>query len=192
MSEYVNKMRDTLVSFNRKALEIGGNMADSRERCSKDYAAEEIANLHLQLNQAAANARDQIDNIHKEAMSAARKWAALDGKEINAADLSLLKGDFKLSVEDINAMVVKYWDNGTMINAIDKCVKRHRVAAYVPNLNDKLQAYGILVKSAHALISNISEKVGMDEDYFADWGKSGNVSDRLERALYGIRKYNTI
>lgn len=186
MSKYVSKMRDALVAFNRKASEIGYNIADSRERYSQDYAAEEIGKLHLQMNLAATYCRDQINAIHQEAQAAARKWAALDGKEINAADLSLLKGDFALSVEDLNAMVVKYWDNGTMINAVDKYVKQHHVACYVPNLNDKLQAYKTLAQSAHGLIGSIADNGGMDEAHFAEWGASGNVSDRLERALYGI------
>lgn len=186
MSKYVNRMRDVLVSFNRRALEINGGMADSRERYSEDYAFAEIDKLRSQLNQAAENARGQIDSIHGEAKAAAKKWAALDGKEVNAADLSLLKGDFKLSVEDLNALVVKHWDNGTMINAIDKYVKKHPAAVYVPNLDDKLQAYKILVQSAHGLIGSISESTGVPEDHIENWGASGNVSDRLERALYGI------
>lgn len=187
MSKYVNKMRDALLSFNRQALQIGGDMADSRERYSKDYAAEEIDKLHGQMNQAAVTAKDQIDGIHQDAQAAAKKWAALDGKEVNAADLSLLKGDFELSVEDLTALVVKYWDNGTMINAIDKYVKKHHMAVYVPNLDDKLQAYKILSQSAHQMIAGIAEALGMDEDRIDNWGKSGNVSDRLERALYGIQ-----
>lgn len=186
MSKYVNKMRDALVAFNRKASEIGYNIADSRERYSKDYAAEEISKLHIQMNLAATYCREQIDAIYKEAQAAARKWAALDGKEINAADLSLLKGDFALSVEDLNALVMKYWDNGTMMNAIDKYVKKHPAACYVPTLDDKLQAYKILADSACRLIDSVANSGGMDEAHFADWGKSGNVSDRLERALYGI------
>lgn len=186
MSKYVNRMRDTLLSLNRKALQIGGDIADSRERYSKDYAAEEIDKLHGQLNQAAVAARDQIDRIYQDAQAAAKKWAALDGKKVNAADLSLLKGDFVLSGEDINALVVKYWDNGTMINAIDKYVKKRHVAAYVPNLDDKLLAYKVLNQSAHQMIAGIAESVGMDENRITGWGASGNVSDRLERALYGI------
>lgn len=174
------------MSLNEKVLEIRGGMADSRERFSEDYAAEEIDKLHGQLNQAALAAKDQIDSIHQEAQAAAKKWAALDGSEIGAADLSLLKGDFELSVEDLTALVVKYWDNGTMINAIDKYVKRHPAAVYVPNLDDKLQAYKILSQSAHNLIGSIARSTGVSEDYIAGWGKSGNVSDRLERALYGI------
>lgn len=186
MSKYVDKMRTVLVAFNKKAAGIGYDIADSRERLTQEYAAEEISKLHLQMNLAATYCRDQIDAIHKEAQTAARKWAALDGKEVNTADLSLLKGDFEISVVDLNALVLKYWNNGTMINAIEKYAKKHHAAVYVPNLDDKLQAYKIMAQSAHKLIDSIAENGGMDEDYFANWGKSGNVSDRLERALYGL------
>lgn len=188
MSKYVNRMREVLTTFNRKAIGISGDMTDSRERYSQEYAFAEMDKLRSQLNEAAVNARSQIDTIHKEAQTAARKWAALDGKEVNAADLSLLKGDFELSGADLTDMVVKYWDNGTMINAIDKYVKKHPVAVYVPNLDDKLQAYKILSQSAHGLIGSISESIGVPEDRISGWGVSGNVSDRLERALYGIQQ----
>lgn len=189
MSKYVNRMRDVLMSFNRNALEIRGEMSNSRERFSEDYAFMEIDKLRNQLNQAAENARKQIDSIHEEAKTAAKKWAALDGKKINAADLALLKGDFDISAQNLTALVVKYWDNGTMINAIDKYIKeRHIRAVYVPCLDDKLQAYEILAKSARGLIGSISESTGVPDDHIAGWGKSGNVSDRLERALYGCHQ----
>lgn len=187
MSKYVNRMREVLMTFNQEAIGISGAMADSRERYSKEYAFAELDKLRGQLNEAATNARNQIDSIHMEAQAAARKWAALDGKEIDTADLSLLKGDFALSVPDLTALVMKYWDNGTMINAIDKYVKQHRIACYVPCLDDKLQAYKILAQSAHGMIGSISESTGVSEDRISGWGMSGNVSDRLERALYGIR-----
>lgn len=186
MSKYVNRMRDVLLSFNRKALQIGADIADSQDRYSEVYAAEEIAKHRFMLNQAAADAKDQMDEIHKEAQAAAQKWAALDGQEVDASDLSLLRGDFVLSAQDIGALVAKNWDNGTMINAIDKYVKQHHIACYVPNLDDKLQAYKILAQSAHNLIGSIAESAGVPDNQIADWGKSGNVSDRLERALYGI------
>lgn len=186
MSKYVNRMREVLTTFNQEAIGISGAMADSRERYSKEYAFAELDKLRGQLNEAAVNARSQIDSIHMEAQAAARKWAALDGKEIDTADLSLLKGDFVLSVPDLTALVMKYWDNGTMINAIDKYVKQHRIACYVPCLDDKLQAYKILAQSAHSMIGSISESTGVSEDRISGWGVSGNVSERLERALYGI------
>lgn len=56
----------------------------------------------------------------------------------------------------------------------------------MPCLDDKLQAYKILAQSAHNLIGSISESTGLPEDRISGWGMSGNVSDRLERALYGI------
>ena len=186
MSKYVNRMREVLTTFNQEAIGISGDMTDSRERYSQEYAFAELDKLRGQLNEAATSARDQIDSIHKEAQAAARKWAALDGKEIDAADLSLLKGDFALSVPDITALVMKHWDNGTMINAVDKYVKKHRIACYVPCLDDKLQAYKILAQSAHSLIGSIAESTGVPEDSISGWGVSGNVSDRLERALYSI------
>ena len=95
MSKYVNRMREVLTTFNQEAIGISGAMADSRERYSQEYAFAELDKLRRQLNEAATNARDQIDSIHMEAQAAARKWATLDGKEINTADLSLLKGDFR-------------------------------------------------------------------------------------------------
>jgi len=186
MSKYVNKMRDALLSFNRQAVQIGMNMSDSRKRYSDGYAATEIDKLHGQLNRAAVAAKNQIDGILLDAQAAAKKWAELDGAEVNTADLGLLNGGFVLSVEDITAMVSKYWDNGTMINAISKYVRQQHMAVCVPNLDDKLQAYKILGQSAHQMIASIAEGVGMDEAQISSWGVSGNVSYRLERALYGI------
>lgn len=187
MSEYVNKMRGVLVTFNRKAMEIGAEITLNNDRLVAAVAREENAALRLQLKQGAVNARDQINEILKEAETAARKWAELSGKKIDKADLDLLKGGFEIASKDLRALVAKHWDNGVMINAISKYAKEHRIyGVYVPNLDDKLQAYAILAKSAHNCIANITDNVGLEDDYFDDWGVSGNVSDRLERALYGI------
>ena len=134
MSKYVMKMKDVLKSFNSEALRI-------REKMSGYLPEKELAKLQQDLNRAAESARSQIDAIHNEAGSAARKWATADGRSIDEADLNLLKGDFELSSEDLQDLMIKHQGSYVMVSAIAKYAKEHNVVLeYVPNLADNMLA----------------------------------------------------
>lgn len=184
MSKYVMKMKDVLKSFNSETLRI-------REKMSGYLPEKELAKLQQDLNQAAESARSQIDAIHNEAGSAARKWATADGRNIDEADLNLLKGSFELSSEDLHDLMIKHQGSYVMVSAIAKYAnERNVVLEYVPNLADKLMAYTAFCSSAHQMISFIAGNLGMPMDsiVFASWGLPGNISQRMELILYGLKK----
>lgn len=190
MSNYVSRMKDVTVSFNRTALEIRNKMDYNNQHFNADYAGEENARLQAEMNRAADQARGQIDSIHNEAAAAARKWAEPSGENIDTADLNLLKGDFDLSAEDLHMLLVKHQWNSVMVNAIAKYAKEHDIPLdYVPNLEDKLYAYKSFAGSAHNEISNIVGSIGMSESRMELWAKPGNISQRMETVLYGIKKH---
>lgn len=190
MSYYVNRMKDVLVSFNRTALEIHRKMDYNNQHFNADYAGEENTRLQSEANRAADHARGQIDSIHNEAAAAARKWAEPNGENIDAADLNLLKGDFNLSAEDLHTLLVKHQRNSVMVNAIAKYAKEHKVSLdYVPNLEDKLYAYKSFADSAHREISDIAGNIGLHDSRVDLWAKPGNISQRMETVLYGIKKH---
>ncbi len=191
MSKYVGKMKDVLVAFNNTALDIRKKKQAAQEQYKDDIAASEIAKLQDQLKQEEATAREQIASILQQAVSAAKQWAMPDGTKIDAADLELLRGDFNLSVEDLNALLVKHQQNGVMVNAIAKYAKEHSITTgYVPNVEDKVSAYEAFANGANNMISNISGNLGYstDSDTLALWGQSGNMSQRLELAIFGIKE----
>lgn len=190
MSKYVNKMKDVLTSFQTTATEIRRQVDFAEQNYAADYAAEERNKLQAQLNQAAEKARAQIDAIHAEAGEAARKWASLDGENVDHADLDLLKGGFDLTGDDVHELLVKHQGNGTMVRAIAKYAKEYGITPeYVPNLADKLTAYSAFCASAHSVISDISCSIGQTAGNFSRWAEPGNISQRMELVLYGIKSH---
>lgn len=190
MSKYVEKMKDVLVSFNNTALDIRKKVQYAHAQYKADIAATEENKLRGQLKQAAEGARDQIADILRQAAASAKAWAAPDGTKIDAADLELLRGDFNLSAENLHGLLVKHQGNGVMINAIAKYAKDHGVTpAYIPNVGDKVSAYEAFANGANNMISNISGNLGYptDSDTLALWGQPGNMSQRLELAIFGIK-----
>lgn len=190
MSKYVGKMKDVLVSFNNTALDIRKKVKYAHNQYKEDIAAAEEGRLRAQLNQAADGARDQIADILQQAVASAKAWAAPDGTKIDAADLELLRGDFNLSVEDICGLLVKHQGNGVMVNAIAKYAKEHGITpGYIPNVEDKVSAYEAFANGANNMISNICGSMGYstDSDTLALWGQPGNMSQRLEIAIFGIK-----
>lgn len=190
MSTYVGKMKDVLVSYNNTALDIHQKMQNAHDQYKADIAAEEENRLREQLKQAAQGARDQIEAILQQAITAAKKWASPDGAKIDTAELELLRGGFNLSTEDLQGLLVKHQSNGVMINAIAKYAKEHGMTpGYIPNVEDKLYAYKAFASGANNMISNISGSIGYstDSDTLALWGQPGNISQRLELAIFGIK-----
>lgn len=190
MSKYVGKMKDVLVSFNNTALDIHKKMQYAHEWYNADVAGEEDNKLRAQLQKAEVGARDQIAEILQQASAAAKEWAAPDGTKIDSADLELLRGDFNLSDEDINSLLVKHQGNGVMVNAIAKYAKAHGITPhYIPNVEDKVSAYEAFANGANGMISNISGNLGYsaDSDTLVLWGTPGNMSQRLELILFGIK-----
>ena len=191
MNTYVGKMKDVLVSFNNTALEIRKKMQYAKDQYREDLVAAEENNLRTQLVQAAEGARDQIAAILQQAIAAAKEWAAPDGTKIDAADLELLRGDFNLSAEDLYVLLVKHQDNGVMVNAVAKYAKDHGIAlGYIPNAEDKVYAYEAFAKGANNTIANICDNIGLSpaDEALTVWGTPGNMSQRLELALYGIKE----
>ena len=118
MSTYVGKMKNVLVAFNDAALGIRQKVQHANEQFKTDVAAEEVNKLRAQLAQAAEEVRDQISAILRQAVTAAKAWAAPDGTKIDAADLELLRGDFNLSAEDIHGLLVKHQGNGVQLHGL--------------------------------------------------------------------------
>ena len=165
-------------------------MQNAQAQYKADIAAAEENKLREQLKQAENAAREKITGILQEAVAAAKQWAAPDGTKIDAADLELLRGDFNLSAEDIHGLLVKHQQNGVMVNAIAKYAKEHSITTgYVPNVEDKVSAYEAFANGANNMISNISGNLGYstDSDTLALWGQPGNMSQRLELAIFGIK-----
>lgn len=191
MSKYVKKMKQVLLNLNSTAQRIHRQMDYNTVNFKPDVAGEENVKLQAELNKAGAEAQEQIDSTHEDAAAAARKWAEPAGKEINEDDLALLNGSFQLSSEDLHNLLAKYQDNGTMVNAIAAYAKKHDIILdYIPNLEDKMFAYDSFAKSAYTMIGQICSSIGTP-DYagiLALWAEPGNIGQRMEMALYGIKR----
>lgn len=187
MSKYVDQMRAVLAELNTKALATGNAITEAHDQLSVANASEKDWELRETLRQAAAAAKDQIAAILGEAVAAANKWAELDGTKIDEADLALLRGDFDLSGDDIQRLVVKHQNNAVMLNAIARYTRKSGSPQwYVPTKEGKIQAYNTMAEGALKVIGSIVQSMGTDSETLAEWGKSGNVSQRIELVLYGI------
>ena len=147
--------------------------------------------LKIELNKAANEARDQIDNIHNQAKAAVRAWADPAGSNVDSSDLELLKGSFKLSAKDIHELLVRHQNSGIMVNAIaEYAAKNGVVPNYTPNVGDKLYIYEQFTKSAHRLVSDIVHFIGIGDNAISlrMWAEPGNISQRAELVLYGLRE----
>lgn len=176
MSVYVSKMKDVLMSFNNAALELRNGGAED---------------LRSQLDQAAADAKEQVASILQEAVTAAKAWAKLDPSEIDKEDLFLLQGDFSPAASDIRDLMVKHQNNGTMVNAITRYVIRAGFGApvcYIPKLGDKIQAYNHFADAAHSVIEKISKKecFPADSAELQQWGAPEAIGEHLTAVIYGI------
>ena len=191
MSTHIDRMKGTLLSLNATAQRTHAAMDQNNRTYLPEAAAKENVRLQTELNQAAESAREQIDSIHADAAAAARKWGELSGAKIDAADIELLKGDFQFTKAKLEDLLFKHQDNATMVNAIVKYAKEHGIVLdYVPTVEEKLYAYDAMRRSAQDMIGTIVQSVGLPNDsvIIKLWGEPGNISDRLELALYGIRQ----
>lgn len=191
MSKYITRMKDTLLSLNATAQKIHADMDQNNRSYLPEAAAKENTRLQAELNQAVESARERIDSIHADAAAAARAWGKLDGTKIDAADIELLKGDFQFTKAKLEDLLFKHQGNATMVNAIVKYAKEHGIVLdYVPTVEGKLSAYDAMAQSAQDMIGTIVQSIGLPNDSMTIklWGEPGNISDRLELALYGIEQ----
>lgn len=189
--KHVQQMKSVLVSLNSTAQKIHRDMERNASDFKPDISATANAQLQETLNKAALTARAQIDAIHEEAAAAVKKWAEPTGAEIDMEDLSLLTGGFSLKAEDLHSLLVKHQGNGTMVNAIAKYAGANKMElSYIPNVEDKLYAYQAFADSAHAMIGSIVESTGLNDSNLTltKWAEPGNISQRMELAIYGIKK----
>ena len=57
---------------------------------------------------------------------------------------------------------------------------------YIPNVEDKLFAYRSFARSAHNMVGQIVQtNPGLA---LSKWGEPGNISQRMETVLYGIKE----
>lgn len=191
MSKYVQKMKKVLLDLNAEAEKVRRQMAYNTANFQAHVAGDENAKLQAELNRTAMEAQGRIDNILKEAEATVRAWAEPSGEEIHEADLMLLNGSFSLSNEDLHNLLVKHQNNGTMVNAIAAYAeKNHAVLGELPTAETKLFAYDSFAKSAYSMIGQICDSVSPHDcsQILSLWGEPGNISQRMETALYGIRR----
>ena len=190
MSMYVEKMKDVLVAFNNTAQDLHKRIQYAYGIYSPDEAKKEANKLQKQLLREAETARDRIEAILQQAITAAKQWANPDGAKIDTADMELLRGDFSISSENIHSLLVKHQSNGVMVNAIAKYAKDHGIIPnYIPNLEDKLWCYKMFANSANEMIAESCNSIGYStvSSSLVRWAKPGNMSQRAEMVLFGIK-----
>lgn len=186
-NKYLNKMKDTVNKF-YNALKMAKQEIDRNNGIYlPDIAKGENDKVLERLRLAESAAEAEIDATTAEAVEAVEKWKALSGKEIDDADLKLLQGAFKLDNEDIEALVEKHKDNGTMIRAIKDYAEDHNIMAVIPTPEAKIKAYSVIAREAKDTLATIERSITNTEDSFTGFSIENIVGGFLnpETKVFG-------
>ena len=152
---YVDSMKKTVASFYEEMQKAKATIAKNNETYLPNIAEPENEKVRDDLRRKEMAAEREIEEIAQKALESVDRWNTLSGKEIDDADLKLLQGAFKLTHSDLEALIEKHRDNGTMIRAIGDYADAHKIAVIVPTPEAKKAAYSIVVGNAKSMLGNI-------------------------------------
>lgn len=164
MNKHLTDMKNTVTKFYNSMQKAKADIAKNNETYLPEIAKEANEKIESDLHALERAAEAEIDKIGQEAVADVERWKSLSGKEIDDADLKLLQGAFKLKKEDIDALVLKHKDNGTMIRAIGDYAEAHNIVAMIPTPEAKIKAYSIAAGDAKNTLGHIEDSLTRTPD----------------------------
>lgn len=179
MNKYIARMKKAVTTFQGTARRIAKEQERNREALSTAYATAANAELSRELLIAENDALNEIQAVLEIVTEGLGKTVPLDGKAVTS-DVQLLCGAFDLSKEQLQDLVEKHRNNPTMLNAIMKYVREHRIGGVViPTQEDKLEAYKTFANGARNMMSLIKADPFKEIDGLDTWGTAATSSERL-------------
>lgn len=186
-NKHLNKMKDTVNKFYNAMQSAKAEIDKNNGIYLPDIAEGENNKVLERLSMAERAAEEEIDEIEKDAIADVERWKALNGKEIDDADLKLLQGAFKLDSDDISALVEKHKNNGTMIRAIKDYTEKNHIFAVIPTPEAKIEAYSHIANEAKNTIGYIEAALTNTEQLRGGFSVENIVGGFLnpETMIYG-------
>lgn len=193
MNKFVSLMKKDIQDFYKAAFEANAEKEKNNSTYLSNIASEANAKLDSDIQNKYVKAIANLDIILNDAKADTEKWAVLDGKKIDTADLELLRGGFNLGYKELSELIDKHAGNATMLNAIGEYADTHKIVVMMPTVKSKGDAYVKLALSANDMLSTILSayndpqfmsnlsKGGMLEAGVNSWGD--NLSIEVSKAL---------
>ena len=152
MNIYLNEMRNALSSYAASAQALMAQKQKNAETYQAEVAEEQNRGIDSKLSQLYADTWKKLQAAQAAGIAQAEKWGELDGSKITD-DIKLLGGHFELKKPQVEALVAKYRDNGTMCEAIAKYAREHGMGFLnVPSVAGKAQAWAYILDYAKSLL----------------------------------------
>ena len=179
MNKYVARMKKAVTTFQGTARRIAKEQDRNREELSVGRAMSANTELSRELLQAENDALNEINLVIELVTAGLGKTVPLDGSAVTS-DVQLLSGAFDLSKEQLQELANKYQGNPTMLNAIMKYVREHRISGViVQTQEDKLEAYKTFANGARDMLSRIKADPAAEITGLDTWGTAATSSERL-------------
>lgn len=152
MNTYLSQMRDALSSYFTSAQALMAQKDKNTETYQPEVAEEQNRGIDAKMSQLYADTWRKLQDAQAAGIAQAEKWGDLDGAKITD-DIKLLGGHFELKKAQVEALVEKYRDNGTMMEAIGKYAREHNMGFMnVPTVAGKAEAWDYILDYAKTLL----------------------------------------
>lgn len=152
MNTYLSQMRDALSSYFTSAQALMAQKDKNTETYQPEVAEEQNRGIDAKMSQLYADTWRKLQDAQAAGIAQSEKWGDLDGAKITD-DIKLLGGHFELKKAQVEALVEKYRDNGTMMEAIGKYAREHNMGFMnVPTVAGKAEAWDYILDYAKTLL----------------------------------------
>ena len=178
MNTYVSQMKDVLSGFYPQMKQKREEKAEAKERYSADVAAQEIDRIDREATALRNATMDKLQQLHDEGVAQAQRWGNLDGSKLTD-DIKLLKCGFDLDRQQVENLVERYRDNGTMTAALASYAGSHgMIGMNIPTVDKKVKAWEVVLLNAKDIMDMcISGTVGWMGGESAD----KSIRDMIDR-----------
>lgn len=152
MNTYLAQMRDALSSYYTGAQALMAQKQKNAETYQAEVAEEQNWGIDSKLSQLYADTWKKLQAAQAAGVAQAETWGELDGSKVTD-DIKLLGGHFELKKPQVEALVERYRNNGTMMEAIAKYAREHGMDFLnVPSVAGKAQAWAYILDHAKSLL----------------------------------------
>ena len=115
MNQHMQRMKTAIVGYHEKTKEAAAEIERAYSLYQREPAEREEQRIRDRLAKERKAAQSEIDAACNAALDGVKAWGRLDGSRLTD-DVQLL--DVGVTPEQFNALVDKYQDNYTMLNAL--------------------------------------------------------------------------
>lgn len=191
MNPYVQRMKTAIVGYSGKAKAAEAEIERAYSLYQREPAEREEQRIRDKLAKERRAAEAEIDAACNAALESVKTWGTLDGKKMTD-DVKLL--DVGVTPQQFAALVDKYQDNYTMLNALQRYAdkanadaprdahgwpKTHYETGRIPTPESKTAEWEKVYKGAYSALESMSSNDKMTrvlcENIGATWGDNIDI-----------------